>query len=772
LNSADRSLQTPGKTAYPRRLEGRAKVTGAARYTGDLGSRQIGLDLLHAVAVQSKAASGRVRSIDTTAAEAIAGVRAVLTHQNAPRLKPVKTLTGSEIDLYLPLQDDRLHYHGQPIAVVVAETLEQARYAATLLTAEYEVCDHPALSFTEQLPDASPVKKVAAGDPGRVVRGHPEPAFLTAPVQLDLTYTTMPAHHNAIEPGATIAVWDNRGRLTAWSATQFTYGDATSLGQAFGFGPLEQKLGILPRAAAGIQLGGGKIRVIAPLVGGAFGSKASNATLLLAAMAAKTVGAPVKLVLTREQTYAMMPYRSAVIQRVRIGASSDGKLSALLHDAVIQHSRVGPFIEPVGEWTPHLYACDHLKTSHKIVRLDVNAPGWMRAPGAAPGLFGLECAMDELAQTLGIDPVELRLRNYTDVDPQTGHAWSSKSLRECYRAAADRVGWKDRNPRCGSMREPGDLIGFGMATAAYRTMQFPAVARVFLTANGEAVVQSAAHEIGQGAFTSLTQIAAESLGQSLDRVRFEFGDSHLPFAFITAGSATTLSVGSAIKLAAEKLKRAMILRARTDKASPLYRVPLREIEAANSRMFVRDDPNRGEEYCSLIARHPNRTFAAKAVAGRTFGKSRYGRAAFGAQFAQVAVDPATGQVRVQRLVGAFAGGRVINRVLAEGQLRGGMIWGLGQALLEESVLDSRNGNWVNSNLAEALVPTNSDVPSVEPLLIEEDDSRGSALGAKGLGEIGITGVAAAVANAVYHATGKRVRELPIKLDKLLDFKLI
>lgn len=772
MNSADDSSRVLQNAGHPHRLEGRAKVTGGARYTGDLGFSQIGLDLLHAVAVQSQAASGRIRSIDTTGAEAIAGVRAVLTHRNAPRLKPVKTLTGSEIDLYLPLQDDRLHYHGQPIAVVVADTLEQARRAATLVSAEYDVCEHTALSFQEELPHASPVKKVAAGDPGTVVRGHPESAFLTAPVRLDLTYTSMPAHHNAIEPGATVAVWDNKGRLTAWAATQFAYGDATSLGQAFGFGALDQKLGILPQAATGIVLAKGKIRVIAPLVGGAFGSKASSTTLLLAAMAAKIAGAPVKIVLAREQTYAMMPYRSGIVQRVRIGATSNGKLSALLHDAIVQNSHVGPFIEPVGEWTPHLYACENLKTSHRIVKLAVNAPGWMRAPGAAPGLFGVECAMDELAETLAIDPIELRLRNYADLDPQTGHAWSSKSLRECYRAGADRVGWKDRNPRCGSMQEDGYRIGFGMATAAYRTRQFPAVARVFLTASGEAVVQSAAQEIGQGALTSLTQIAAESLGQSLDRVRFEFGDSHLPFAFITAGSATTLSVGSAIKLAAEKLKRDLILRARTDKSSPLYRVPAREIEAAGGRMFVRGNAYRGEAYSSLIARYPKRTFLARAVAGRTFGKSRYGRAAFGAQFAQVAVDPLTGQVRVQRLVGAFAGGRVINRLLAESQLRGGMIWGLGQSLLEESVLDSRKGDWVNGNLAEALVPTNSDVPSVEVLLIEEDDRRGSALGAKGLGEIGITGVAAAIANAIYHATGKRVRDLPIKLDKLFDLPLL
>ena len=763
MNNSHRSSENAA--AVPRRIEGQAKVTGAARYTGDYGSMQIGQDLLHAFIVPARAAAGRIREIDTAAAQEASGVRAVITHQNAPRLKPVKTLTGSEIDLYLPLQDDKLRYNRQPIALVVAATLEQARYAASLVTADYEASPG-ALSFQDELPNVEPVKKIAAGDKGTVVRGRPESAFASAPIQFDETYETEPAHHNPIEPGATIAEWGEKGRLTVWNATQFVYGDATSLGQAFGFGPLEQKLRIIPQVAAGIELGG-KIRVLGSLVGGAFGSKAGNANLLLAAMAAKVAGAPVKLVMSREQMFSAMPFRSGVRQRIRIGADAAGNFEALLHDAFIQNSTVGPFIEPVGEMTPHLYACDHLKTTHSIVRLNVNAPGWMRAPGVAPGLFGLESAVDELAHRLGIDPVELRLRNYADVDPETGHEWSSKSLRECYRLAAERIGWHTRNPQCQSMREGNLLIGFGMATAAYRTNQFPSTAKIFFTLDGTAVVESAAHEIGQGLVTSLTQIAAESLGHSFDRVRFEFADSNLPFAFITAGSATTLSLGSAIKVAAEKLKRNMILRAITDKASPLYRLHSHEVTAREGRLSSTHDPLRFDTYSALVGRHARRTFAARAIAGRTFGKSRYGRAAFGAQFAQVAVDAATGQVHVRRLVGAFAGGRVINPVLAQSQLRGGMIWGLGQALLEETFLDKRNGRWVNSNLAEALVPTNLDVPQIEALLVEEDDRRGSPLGTKGLGEIGITGMAAAIANAIYHATGKRIRELPIKLDKLM-----
>ncbi len=693
-------------------------------------------------------------------------MRAVVTHLNAPRLKPVKTLTSSELDLFLPLQSNRLRYNGQVIALVIADTLLQAEYAASLVTVQYRDEGEPALSFAKEMHRAAVAKKVSAGEPGTVSRGQPESAFALAAVRLDMEYSSASAHHNPIEPGASVAIWDHDGHLTAWNSTQFSYGDATTLGQAFGFGPLDQKIGMLPRAGLGIDFES-NIRVIAPLVGGGFGSKGSNASLLLAAIGAKVAGAPVKLVLSREQTYALMPYRSAVVQRVRLGAASNGSLSAILHDAVIQNSEVGPFIEPVGELTPHLYACDHLRTTHRVVRLNINAPGWMRAPGAAPGSFGLECAMDELAEKLQLDPVELRLRNYANVDPQSGHQWSSKSLKQCYRLAGERIGWwSDRDPGVGSMREDGLLIGFGMASAAYRTSQFPSVARIVLTAAGEALVQSAAHEIGQGAISALTEIAAESLGLPIQRVRFDFGDTHLPFAFITAGSATTLSVGSAIKEAGDKLRRDLLLRAITDKASPLYGAKLRDAGMADGRLYLKKNPARSEDYHSLLARHGSRTFQAKAVTGRTFGKSRYGRYAFGAQFAEVAVDEEIGQVRVRRLVGAFGCGRIINQTTARSQLLGGMIWGIGQALFEESAMDDRDGRWVNSNLAEALVPTNSDVPKVEALIVEEDDTRGSALGAKGLGEIGIVGVAAAIANAVHHATGKRSRDLPIKPGKL------
>ncbi len=743
-------------------------MTGTARYTGDLGPLQIGADLLHAAVVQSTCGSGRITEIDTGQAEAAAGVRAVLTFANAPRLKPVKTLTGSELDRFLPLQDECLHYNGQPIGLVIADTLIEARCAASLVAAVYEPDAKPDFSFDAGIPFGTEVDKVAAREKGKVSRGKPEPAFSGAPLQLDLTYRTASAHHNAVEPGACIAFWDKWGRLTVWNASQFVYGDAMTLGEAFGFGPLDRKFRLAPQLSGAFSTRA-KIRVLAPLVGGAFGSKGGpSAHVLLAAMAAQVTGRPVKLVLTREQTYSMMPYRSAIVQRVKIGANSDGRLLSVSHDATIQNSHVGSFNEPVAELTPHLYACEHVRTNHKVVRLQTNAPGWMRAPGAAPGLYGIECAMDELAEKLALDPVELRLRNYADVDPANGKPWSSKSLKECYRVAGERIGWwNDRDPACGSMRDGELLIGYGMATAMYRTNHFPAVAKVSLNAQGSARVESAVHEIGQGAITAMTQVAAEALGLPLDRVHFDFGDSDLPFSFITAGSATMLSVGAAIKEAADKIRRDLILRAITDKASPLHGFSPREIELADGRLYLKNQPMRGEAHTGLLARHPQRTFTAKAITGRTFGRSPYGRAAFGAQFAKVAVDEETGQIKVRRLVGAFGCGRIINETTARSQILGGMVWGIGHALLEETVMDSRDGSWVNSNLAEALVPTNSDVPQLEAHFVEEDDSRGSALGAKGLGEIGITGVAAAIASAVYHATGKRIYQLPIRLNNLL-----
>ncbi len=690
-----------------------------------------------------------------------------MTWRNAPRLREVKTLLATELDCLLPLQKPEIHYKGQAIAVVIADTLMDAQHAASLVVAKIDdQGSDPKLSFEDGIPNAPEAKKVGAGEHGTIKRGRPEAAFAQAPVQLDRTFTLAASHHNALEPGCAMAVWGPDDHLTVHTATQFTYGDAVTLAQAFGLGVREGKLRLGAHVTVGMEIGS-KVTVVAPFVGGGFGSKGENQYLVLAALAAKFAGAPVKLVLTREQTYSLMPYRSASEQRIRLGSDRDGSLQAILHDSTIQNSHVGAFIESTGEMTPHLYQCGSLRTTHRVVRLNLNAPSWMRAPGVAPGLFALESAMDELAEQIGIDPVEMRLRNYAEVDPATGHQWSSKSLRDCYTAGAEKIGWSSREKRPGLVRQGDRLVGFGMATAAYRTMQFPASARIILHQDGSAVVQSAFHEIGQGAITALTQIAAESLALPTSQVKLEWGDARLPFAPLTAASTTTLSVGSAIREAAEKLKRQLAVLSVVDKRSPLYNTKSGLLGAESGRLYSRKEPGRTDSYAAILSRRSMASLSVKAVTGRLFGKSRYARAAFGAQFAKVSVHTETGEVRVDHLAGAFSAGRIVNPKLAASQVRGGMIWGIGQALMEESMPDERVGGWVNGNLAEALVPTNADVPIIDPILIEEDDSRGSALGVKGIGEIGITGVAAAIANALHNATGQRFYELPIKPDAVL-----
>lgn len=752
----------------PARMDAWLKVRGEARYAGDLQVSDTDCRLMHAAVVQSTVASGSLVAIDIEVAMQAPGVQEVLTWRNAPRLQEVTTLMSTELDRLLPLQNPEIYYKGQAIALVIADTPLHAQYAASLVRAEFSPGRNPPkLSFHGHVPTAPEAKKVGAGERGKVKRGRPETDFARSPIQLDRTYSTAVTHHNALEPGCAVAAWDRDGRLTVHTATQFSYGDAVTLANAFGLGVREGKLRLGAHLAGGFEIGR-KVRVIAPFVGGGFGAKGENQYPLLAAMAAKVIGAPVKLVLTREQSYTLMPYRSASVQRIRLGADRSGSLQAVLHDSTIQNSNVGAFVESTGEMTPHLYKCASVRTTHRLVRLNFNAPSWMRAPGLAPGLFALECAMDELAEQAGIDPLEIRLRNYAEVDPANGQQWSSKSLGQCYRAGAERIGWSGRESKPGSIREGERLVGFGMATSAHRNMQFPASARIILHQDGTALVQSAFAEIGQGAITALTQIAAESLGLPASQIKVEWGDASLPFAPLTAGSATTLSVGTAIQSAAEKLKRQLAVLSVVDKRSPLYRTKSGLIDAQNGLLSSRREPERADSYAAILSRRGMPALSAKAVTGRLFGKSRYARCAFGAQFAKVNVHRQTGDVRVEHLVGAMSAGRIINPELARSQVQGAMIWGLGQALMEESLPDERVGGWANGNFAEALVPSNLDVPLIEPILIEEDDSRASSLGVKGIGEIGITGVAAAIANAVYNATGQRQYELPIKSDALLS----
>jgi len=765
VGGAADAIATPPMTRPhpPRRIEARDKVTGAARYAADLLAADFDGVLDYAVAVTSTQATGRITAIDTTSALARPGVRTVVTHDNAPRLRKFTALAGIEIGTFPPLQDDKLRYNGQCVALVVAETLEEARYAASLVTVSYSAPETAVFALDDAGARFKDARRTGTTTPGKTSRGDADATYAAARHRVDMTFDTAAHHHNAMEPGAAVAAWGPDGSLTVHLPTQFLYGEALVLGQAFGFGPADRIPGIVAQLVAGVERHG-KVRVVATLAGGAFGSKNGNAHLLLAPMAAKVNGRPVKLVLTREQCFSMMPFRGETRQRLRLAAGEDGHLTSLIHESWAARGTAGSFIEPLGECSTKVYATDAARMNQQSARLNRNAPGWMRAPGVAAAQFALESAMDELAHTIGLDPLELRLRNHADTDPDTGHEWSSKSLTACYEAAAAAIGWEARPPSQ-SRGSDGRLVGYGMATSIYPASQMPAAARVRLDSDGSAVVRTAASEIGQGSLTAISQIAAESLGLELADVHLEWGDRQLPFGAPSVGSMGTLSAGAAVAKAARRVQRALVADVVRDRASPLFGRRARDIRVVAGRLECGDAV---ETIADAMRRRPGRLIERRAITGRDMGRSRLGRAAFGAQFATVSIDPSTFQVRVERLVGAFACGRIINPLIVRSQLVGGMIWGLGQALLEESHPDLRTGRWTNANLAEALVPTHADTPDVEIILIDEDDTRGHRLGVKGAGEIGVVGTAGAIANAIFDATGVRLTRLPMRLDRLVE----
>lgn len=749
----------------PRRLEGVEKVTGRVRYAGDLDRATMGEDMDVAVAIISTQATGRILSFEAADALASPGVRTLVTHENAPRLHRVWAPTGAEIGNLLPLQDDVIHYGGQCIGLLVADTLENARAAATLVQVRYSAPRaDTAFTLEQGLGRAKDVCWVTGYEPGQVKVGRPDKAFDAAEHKVDLTFETPPHHHNAMEPGAVIAAFDREGRLTVHLPTQFSYGDAVLLGQAFGFGWRDRVPRLIAQIAGGFEFDN-KVRVISTLAGGSFGSKNGNIHLLLAPMAAKLTGRPVKLVLTRQQVFSLMPYRGESKQRLRLAAGADGRLKALIQDAVVGQGAKGQFVEAPGEVVPKSYACANMRVHTQATRLDAPTPGWMRGPGSCLGSFALESAMDELAHKIGIDPLEFRIRNHADVEPDTGREWSSKSLLACYEAAARRIGWFERDPSIGAMREGRHLVGYGMASSIYPARQLPARARIILRADGRAVVQTAMHEIGQGAITAMSQIAADALGLPLEQVIFDFGDTALPYGGLTVGAMSTLSNGAAIDQAAQRVRKALLRWAVRDRKSPFYRMRWRDLGVVEGRVVA--PGGESEAIRDLLARHPESEIEEEAITGRTVWWKRHGRQSFGAQFAKVLIDPDTMYIRVERLVGAFAGGRAINPLLVHSQCMGAMVWGLGQALMEESVVDERTGLWMNRNLAEALVPTNADTGGIEAIIINEDDTSGHPLGVKGMGEIGVVGTAAAIGNAVFHATGMRLTSLPFRIDRLL-----
>ncbi|MFI0367802.1 xanthine dehydrogenase family protein molybdopterin-binding subunit [Actinomadura sp. 1N219] len=680
------------------RLESREKVTGAARYAFEYPAENVA----YAAAVQASVGRGEIIAVDTEAAMALPGVLAVLSCENAPKLSDPP---DGELALF---QSRTVSYRGQFVAAVVGETLETAREAARLVRVEY-ASEAPDVRLRTDHPGLYQPGKVNPVFPADTEQGEPEEVFNNSAVRVDVTYTTPAEHNNPMEPHATLALWDEHGHLTLYDSTQGASTVQSMLAKTFGLEPSH-------------------VRVMAPHVGGGFGSKGiPKPNVVLAAMAAGAVGRPVKFAVPRQQMYATTGYRTPTIQRFRLGADTDGRLNAILHEVVEQTSTVKEFAEQTATPTRVMYQAPHRKTSHRLVALDVPTPSWMRAPGETPGMYALESVMDELAVATGIDPIELRIRNDTDREPESGLPFSSRNLVACLKEGADRFGWAGRDPATGVRWEGRKLIGTGVAASTYPAYMSPNRATARAEPDGTFTVRIAAADIGTGARTALTLIAAETLKANLGDVTVELGDSAFPRASVAGGSSGTAGWGTAVVRACEAL------RGKLNGA-----VPPEGLEAE------------ADTTAELKARE------------------EYARHAFGAQFAEVEVDADTGEVRVRRMLGVFAAGRIINPTTARSQFIGGMTMGVGMALLEESVMDEEFGDFLNRDLAQYHVPACADVRDIDAAWVEESDPHLNPMGSKGIGEIGIVGAAAAIGNAVHHATGIRVRRLPITPARLLQ----
>jgi xanthine dehydrogenase YagR molybdenum-binding subunit len=726
------------------RRDGVLKVTGAARYAAD--NHPPGM--VYAVLAVSTIARGRVTALDIDAARAHPGVIEVMTPSNRPKLAQDPDAKDNPFMFRLDLlQNDGVRYANQPIAVVVAETLEAATEGAALLAPRYETS--PARTGLDG-DDIFVPRGIGVGNPPQAHRGDVAAGLACAAIRIEAVYETPAQYHNPLEPHAIVAAWHG-DTLSI---------DTPSQGLAMAQGRIAGLFGMAPE----------NIHIRSPFLGGGFGCKGLiSGPQILGILAARLVGRPVKLVLRREQMYGPVGHRAPTRQTLRMGTDGDGNLLAIDHHTRTSSSTFDDFFEPASDISHTLYAAPAIATSHDARRLDTGTPLFMRAPGEATGSVALESAIDEMAQACGMDPLDFRLRNYADAEPISGKPFSSKALRECYAQGAARFGWAGRPRAPRQMRDDDGLrVGWGMGTATFPALMFQAKARAILRADGTGVVQTGAHDMGQGAWTAFAQIAADQLGLDIADITLDAGTSDLPDAGIAGGSAHTATVGMAIHSAGANVIAKLADLAMEDARSPLFGAGNGGVIARGGRLLRRDDETRGESFGAILDRAGLADIQATgAGAADSAAQAAYAMHAHGAVFAEVKIDPDLGQIRVSRLVGAFAAGRIVNPHLVRSQYYGGMIWGVSFALHEQAVTDHRSGRVMNPNLAEYHVPVNADIPSVEAILVEEHDPHVNALGIKGVGEIAITGTAGAIANAIWHATGIRVRRFPVTLDRLL-----
>ena len=762
------------------RVDGRLKVTGTATYAAEYQIK----NLAYGAPVLSTITKGRVKFIDIDQAKKMPGVIGVMTSENCLMLhSPSGSDPGSgkfaEKDL-LPLQNDRVLYGGQYIAVVVAETAEQAEQAAAAMKVTYEE-QKPAVGFEANFAAAYQPGSGLGGAKTQEKRGDADAAMLTAAVTTNETYTTPVYNHTAMEPHATIAEW-NGDKLTVYDATQSVMGVQGLLSTILGV-PKENT------------------QVYALYIGGGFGSKGFTwANTLLAPMAAKQFNRPVKIELKRQQLFSAAGRRTQTQQKIGLGAGADGKLTSIKHDTISETSFVDEFVETAGVATSMIYSSPNVEVKHSLVRLNRGTPCPMRAPGESVGMYALEVAMDEIANKLKMDPVQFRITNHSDMDEQKKKQFSSKYLKECYQRGADAIGWSNRSAEPGITKQGNLLVGYGVATATYPANRSASSAKATLFADGHAEILCGTQDIGTGTYTVMTQVAADAFGLPVDKVNVKLGNSSYPKGAQSGGSQVSASVGPPIRAAALGAVSKVVKMAIADENSPLHGKKEEDIVASNGRIQLKDKPEKGESFADVLRRKgmdkveasaktnvstrpqqdtpapdgspeakietESKTNAAVQADEKTDRKD-YVFHSFGAQFAKVLVDPDLGTIRVEKIASVMDIGTVMNHKTATNQIMGGILFGMGMALMEETKYDPNNGRIVTRDMAQYLVPVHADIPEIEVQFIEKPDAFISPIGARGIGEIGVTGMAAAIANAIYNATGKRVRDLPITPDKLI-----